>query len=78
MFAQAQDALTRLTQAFMLCSEHDTQKRKFGEKEIANMALDRNYPLILLEYIMKSDSSNNRLRAAIEFKRWTTDDWVTF
>lgn len=78
MSLQPQD---RLSQAFILCNELDNERRKAGEKELTVLALDQNYPLYLLQYIMNPDQSipaNFRVRAAIEFKRWTNDDWVSY
>lgn len=72
------DPYANLTQAFLLC---DSAKVKEGEKELKMLALDRNYPLYLLEYIIKHDqpaAAQCRMRAAIEFKRWVNEDWVSY
>ena len=73
-----QDISTRLTHAFLLCSEHDTSKRQLGENELRNLAMEPQYPIILLHYILSPTSNNEEclIRAAIEFKKWILTSWV--
>jgi len=68
---QSQDVFTSLQQAFQLC---DTQNIKQGEAQLAQLSLDRHYPIYLLQYLTKYDQAS--IRAASEFKRWATNEWV--
>ena len=70
---QSQDVFTRLQQAFQLC---DSQNIKQGEAQLAQLSVDRHYPIYLLQYLANYDK--NSIRAASEFKRWATTEWVFY
>jgi len=74
-----QNIPARLSEAFIRCGSHVNEERKNGETLLGTLALDRGYPLYLLEYIANEDQAipaECKLRAAIEFKRWVNSDWT--